>query len=494
MTQLPGRRTFRGVKAPPSRPLAFGGGLNSGAMPDRRRSLRHRITYANATFAGALLFVIWVTSGAYFFWSEHNDLRESVETIASIVATQSSAAVAFDDKAALSDYLAPLKVVQGFRWAIVVAPDARTPKGGGPLLVTVGTPPDNPDVLIERMAAPEDTLDELTQVTIRRRIVHGSRHFGDLVVNVDTSHELTEFMLVMVVSLAVYALYLWGGVHFFGRIVFAITRPLADLMRVADSIARGGSRAARADENHPDEFGHLAKSFNHMLDTVAEHERALSASQADLRALTARIHSVREEERARIAHEIHDELGQRMTMLKFELARMEDQATKARLGKMIDELVKVTRELSWKLRPGVLDSLGLAAAIEWLADDFQKSVGMRCRISVPPHVEVAPELATDVFRICQELLTNVARHARATRAQVTLESTDQGLRLSVEDNGKGLPADVFQRKSLGLLGIRERCQRWGGKLDIGPGEFGTGTLVSVSFPDSGQAMPVETSN
>jgi len=217
----------------------------------------------------------------------------------------------------------------------------------------------------------------------------------------------------------------------------------------------------------------------------------LRASEEKLRALAAREQSVREEERARIAREIHDQLGQSLTGLKMDLtwlkARLpghKNVAEKVKsMFKLIDDTIQTVRKIATLLRPEVLDQLGLAAAVGWQAREFQMRTGIRCKVDLPEEpVAAGPELSTAAFRIFQERLTNVARHARATRVEVALRADAGRLVLEVHDNGKGISeAELSGSKSLGLLGMRERAMAFGGSVEFGaPGA--RGTRVTVVLP------------
>ena len=221
-------------------------------------------------------------------------------------------------------------------------------------------------------------------------------------------------------------------------------------------------------------------------------EEQLKASEENLRALAARLQSVVEEERTRIAREIHDELGQALTGLKMDLTWLAGKLPKGQkslTGKMtsvfelIDGTIQSVRRIASGLRPDVLDEVGLAAAIGWQTHDFQKRTGIRCKIEVPADgATVDKERSTAAFRIFQELLTNVARHAQATKVGIALQLDDHSLVLKVEDNGKGIAStEPHRTKSLGLLGIRERVALFGGKVEI-TGTPGKGTRVTVSIP------------
>ena len=228
---------------------------------------------------------------------------------------------------------------------------------------------------------------------------------------------------------------------------------------------------------------------------IAERRRVeehLRASEENLRALAAHLQHVREEEWSRIAREIHDELGQVLTGLKMDLKWIADaldpgqDALEERAKAMsarIDDAVRSVRRIATRLRPEALDELGLLAAIEWQASDFQRRTGVRC---VARFADAMPELdgerSVAAFRILQELLTNVARHANATRVDVAVGVEDGGLVLTIEDDGRGIDQEaVSSRGSLGLLGMRERALQFGGTVEIA-GAQGRGTRARVFIP------------
>jgi PAS domain S-box-containing protein len=222
------------------------------------------------------------------------------------------------------------------------------------------------------------------------------------------------------------------------------------------------------------------------------NEEALRRSREELRDLAARLQTVREEERTRIARELHDELGQALTGLKMDLAWVRGRLTRQQadlaerlqtLVTRVDGTVDAVRRLATELRPGVLDLLGLVAAIEWQAQEFGRRTGIETDLELhSDHSPVDDVRATTVFRILQEALTNVARHAAASRTRISFTQTRDQLRLEVADNGRGItPAELAGRRSLGLVGIRERAIGCGGELQI-EGEPGRGTMVRVRIP------------
>ena len=221
-------------------------------------------------------------------------------------------------------------------------------------------------------------------------------------------------------------------------------------------------------------------------------EAQLRESEAQLRALTARLISIREEERARIAREIHDELGQVLTGLKMDvtwLARQFAGAEKLLVDKaesmchLIDSTMHLIRRISTGLRPEILDEMGLVAAFDWQAKEFQKRMGMRCRVTLAQdQVTLDQDLSTAVFRIFQEILTNIARHAKASSVEARLSISDGVIHLEVADDGIGISdGQIRDHESLGLLGMQERAQLFGGQVSI-RGTPGHGTTVTVSIP------------
>ena len=228
---------------------------------------------------------------------------------------------------------------------------------------------------------------------------------------------------------------------------------------------------------------------------VTERKRAeeeLIRSHADLRALAGRLHSAQEVERTRIARELHDELGQVLTGLKMEVSgiarhlRRDQQELRERAkaaSSLIDSSIVSVRKLATELRPGLLDSLGLAAAIEWQVEEFQSHTGIACSVTVlRQKLALKDDRATALFRILQEALTNIARHAHAKHVQVQLARTDGNLVLVVKDDGRGIrPKKRGKPQSLGIVGMQERAQMLGGKMEVS-GQPGKGTTVRASLP------------
>lgn len=219
-------------------------------------------------------------------------------------------------------------------------------------------------------------------------------------------------------------------------------------------------------------------------------ERERHAGQ-ELRNLTAYLQTALEEERTHISRLIHDNFGQALTALKFDLFWLRQrlpgmadvEAKIAGMSNLIDQTINGVRRLSSQLRPGILDDLGLTAALEWQAEEFAQRTGVDARVVCDEdHPDLSPELATLFFRISQEALTNVARHAQATRVRIHLHQTGAEWVLEIKDNGIGMdPAAASASRSLGLLGMRERVHPFDGSLTFisAPGQ---GTNVRVRIP------------
>ena len=227
---------------------------------------------------------------------------------------------------------------------------------------------------------------------------------------------------------------------------------------------------------------------------VTEAKRAeeqLRASRTALRSLATRQQDIREDERSRIAREIHDSLGQALTALKLQLVAAQDAAAtetpalSARLAEtalMVDDLVKSVRRIATELRPPILDQLGLPAAVQWLAQDFARRTSIRCQTSIhPTDGAITNELATALFRIVQEALTNVLRHAGATRVDIELGVKSGCVTVEINDDGSGITEVGMGPGSLGILGMRERAAALGGVLEVAPRSTG-GTRVAAWFP------------
>ncbi len=221
-------------------------------------------------------------------------------------------------------------------------------------------------------------------------------------------------------------------------------------------------------------------------------EVAIKESEEQLRNLTTYLQKIGEVERTNIAREIHDELGLGLTVLKIDLSWLRKRLPVNEIPlhekaetmiQLIDKTIQTVKKISTELRPGLLDDLGLSAAIEWQAEEFQKRTGIQCKITIDPKdVTFDRDRNTAIYRIFQETLTNVARHAQATEVDVSLRQRDGQLELNVRDNGRGVTEkELANPRSFGLIGIRERVKIFSG-INIIKGVPGKGTTVTVRMP------------
>ncbi len=240
-------------------------------------------------------------------------------------------------------------------------------------------------------------------------------------------------------------------------------------------------------------------SLVHDVTQRKQAEEAVLQSQQQLRVLSSHMETLREQERTRISREIHDELGQMLTGLKMDLRWMENSldafGDDRRLNPILDKLVaaaeltgailKTVQRIATELRPGVLDKLGLPSALQFEAAEFEKRSGIPCRISGPSDLpSMSGKVSTAFFRIFQEALTNVSRHAKATAVEAEIQVEAGGYRLEIKDNGSGITrGDLDKPSSLGLLGMQERARLLGGNVSFAR-RLGGGTAVTVQIPNS----------
>lgn len=315
-----------------------------------------------------------------------------------------------------------------------------------------------------------------------------------------------------------------------------IVRRIDKLVKVANRMHAGDLQARTGMANDPGEFGQLAATLDSLAASLAarigENERLvveltqlnagleqrvvvrthqlehtnmrLLESQGELRRLLQELMQATEHERERIAREIHDQLGQMLTAIKMEVSRLRRRVVAGGAGAdtkiddisaLLDETVTMVRRISADLRPGLLDDFGLAAAAEAHLAEFDKRTKIGCTFNVAlDEAPLLPDTATAVFRILQESLTNVARHAEADHVTVDLRTDDHLLTLRVQDNGRGItPEEQSTHRSLGLLGMRERAGQLGGSVEL-KGLPGEGTIVVLQLPLDKQSATVAPSS
>jgi signal transduction histidine kinase len=276
-----------------------------------------------------------------------------------------------------------------------------------------------------------------------------------------------------------------------------ITRPLNNLTAAATAIA-GGDYSSAVNVDRRDEVGKLARAFNAMNSQVNKAKKGLEQKIAEtveineqLRSLSAHLQNIREEERIHIAREMHDELGQLLTGFKMDVSWLRkrfagnnDPALMEKLEGMVtitDEAVRFVRRIAAELRPSILDDLGLIPALEWHNREFEKRFNIQVEFQSHVDFKIPSGIATGIFRMYQESLTNVARHSGAKKVSAILDTTDENIHLSITDDGKGFDIDRAEQKTLGLLGMKERAIMIGGKLEI-KSEPGRGTTILITIP------------
>jgi PAS domain S-box-containing protein len=233
-----------------------------------------------------------------------------------------------------------------------------------------------------------------------------------------------------------------------------------------------------------------------LADDVTEQmlaEESLQQSHEAYRNLASHLETIREAERTHIAREIHDELGQQLTGLKMDISwlskkiKSEDKEVQGKITEtieLIDGTVKTVRRIATELRPSILDDLGLVAAMEWQSEEFERRSGIHTTFkSNITAIAAATDLATGVFRIYQESLTNVMRHANASSVEASLFISDKEIKLEIRDNGKGfIVEEIANKKTLGLMGMRERATLLGGTYEISSiPQKGTAVIIVVPF-------------
>lgn len=257
-----------------------------------------------------------------------------------------------------------------------------------------------------------------------------------------------------------------GSIRWVRSLSFPVQSPEGETYRIA-GIAEDITEAKRVEEN-------------------------LKMSENQLRELCAHLESVREEERFRVAREIHDELGQVLTTLKLEISLLgetlpkDSEQVRENLPSLLshaDSAIQTVKKISGELRPFILDNLGLLDAIEWEVGKFEKRTGIQCETHLDcddRHLEL--DRAITIFRIFQETLTNIVRHADATRMSLTIKEENGCIKMAIVDNGNGISErDITAKDAFGLIGMRERAYAWGGETSI-RGTAGKGTEVVVHIP------------
>lgn len=361
--------------------------------------------------------------------------------------------------------------------------------------------------------------DDLASVSVP--VTHNERVIGQLYVGMSLARlreqiEDSKSTVLILITL----LFVLGFLVVY-VLTYLVVSPLSDMVRTVGKIT-AGDLSQRAEVTSHDEVGELALAFNEMVHSLASmqqqlkeanqsletrvvertrdlarSEEALRQTGEQLRALSTHLQTIREEERAYISREIHDQLGQMLTAMNIDLAVVEKQLSKIGtspvhtaliekvryLSAMVESTIQRMRRLALELRPDVLDNLGLVEALEWQVREFETRTNIRCDLSIQAKPIAADEAkAIALFRMLQESLTNIMRHAHATKVEVHLKEQDGKILLQIHDNGRGInEKDLLGIRSLGIIGMRERAAHLGGVARV-TGTPGKGTTVAVEIP------------
>jgi signal transduction histidine kinase len=376
-------------------------------------------------------------------------MTHKAETLAQLTSFTIHPAVYFNDRAALEEALSATRSDKDV--AFIVVTDA-----AGKTLSAFHPERRNARGLYELMLPMRDGGREIARL-----------HIGMSLARLDRQ------VLQMRIAIGVLsAVILAAGLAFVMLISNLMTRPLRDVATGAQRIA-AGDLAHRVPAGRSDEIGRLAASFNEMAERVAERD-------ASLRQLSRRLVSVQEQERVRIAREVHDELGQALTAMKINLKHQPIE----HIAKNIDEIVDIVRRIATDLRPAILDDLGIVAALEQQLRRLRESTGVATTLHADDEPELDMLTAVTLYRIAQEALANVVRHANATSVDVSLALRDGSVELEIRDDGRGFDVPSAGPSALGLIGMRERAELLGGSVTI---ESGTGTRVTAVIPLSSTA-------
>ncbi len=338
------------------------------------------------------------------------------------------------------------------------------------------------------------------------------KNFGTLVLGYSLDEFYAEIKDDLYKGIVICLVILLVGVSLTIYFSDLITRHLALLQKAAKEFTQG-KEDIEVDIPSADEIGELGQTFNLMTksirnnianlvrtnkllgDEVAERkaqELALQNSEDQLRNLSRRVQSIQEEEKVRIARAIHDELGQNLTAISLEVAWLEKKIPDKgeffmeklqSIYGLINEGIQKVQSIATELRPGILDVLGICDALKWQAREFQDRTGIQCDIEISPEkFDLNPDRSIILFRIFQESLTNIARHANASEVSIRFQKFEKSCRLEVKDNGRGIESEkISHSTSLGLLGMRERVLLCDGELHI-EGVSGRGTTITINIP------------
>lgn len=394
-------------------------------------------------------------------------ISHKADTLAQLTAFTIHPAIYFRDRAALDEALSGTRRDKDVAYVIVRDPAGKTLASVHPERATGGRGVSRDGALYEVMTPIRDGNRELARLHIGMSLARLNRELAEMRIAIGL---LSAFILA-------------AGIIAAMLVSNLLTRPLREVAAGARRLA-AGELGHRVPAGRGDEIGQLAATFNDMAMRIAERD-------ASLRQLSKRLLSVQEQERVRIAREVHDELGQALTAMKIDLQQLGRrhpglQEPLAGIARTIDETVDIVRRIAADLRPAILDDLGITAALEQQLRRVRESTGIRTTLTVAEEPEIDMLTGVTLYRIAQEALANVVRHAEASAVEIALAVDRGSAVLSIRDDGRGMPPEkAHDPQSLGLLGIRERAELLGGSVTIDTLPGG-GTIVVATLPFSRQ--------
>ena len=411
-------------------------------------SFRGRLALTMGALILAIAVAVWIIVPRALQKEAMTLTAHRAQTLAQLTAFTIHPSLYFEDRIALDEALSGARQDEDVAYIIVKDPAGRTLASFHP----------------ERANEPKGRYHE-----VMTPIVDNGRQLARLYLGVSLERVNREIASTRLAIGILGAIILAAGLIAVVLISNVMTRPLRHVAAGAGRVA-AGDLAHRVPASGNDEIGRLASAFNDMAGKVAERDTSL-------RLLSKRLLSAQEQERVRIAREVHDELGQALTALKIDLQHSGSPHARA-----IDGIIDLVRRIATDLRPSVLDDLGITAALEQQLRRLREGTGMQTTLRVAEEPQLDMLTGVTLYRIAQEGLANVVRHAGATEVKVSLEVSESAASLEIRDNGRGITREqIAGPQSLGLLGIRERAELLGGTVNI-EGRAGEGTVLTVTLP------------
>ena len=431
---------------------------------------------------GALILLMASAISIYVPWKLEQEaialIAHKADTLMQLTAFTIHPALYFQDRAALEEALSGTRSDKDVAYAVVT-------DGAGRMLSAFHRERATEAALARRAAGGGLSRDRsLYEAMIPIR--EGGRVLARLHVGISLARLNAQVAQIRIAIGAWSVFILTAGLIAVAFISNVLTRPLRHVAAGAARIA-AGEFGQRVPAGRGDEIGQLAASFNEMAANVAERDASLRESREQLRQLSKRLLTIQEQERVRIAREVHDELGQALTAMKIDLqqiarrhAALEEPLVP--VAHKIDQIVDLIRRIASDLRPAILDDLGVSAALEQQLRRLRESSGIKTSLTVSEEPELDMLTGATLYRIAREALANVVRHAGASQVEVSLGTRGGAAVLEIRDDGRGItPEEASGPRSLGLLGIRERAELLGGSMTI-EGRPGAGTVLTVTLP------------